>query len=127
MTLTTYDEALCRKLEPGVCTTQARFAALQQLREAGIPTVVWLSPILPFLNDTEENINGLLDLCQAAGVKGVLCFGMGPAPGEPGIFLPAVGPALPWALRGLPPLLWPAVLSQEPQTSGAHAAVPPTL
>ena len=77
MTLTTYDEALCRKLEPGVCTTQARFAALQQLREAGIPTVVWLSPILPFLNDTEENINGLLDLCQAAGVKGVLCFGMG--------------------------------------------------
>ncbi len=44
MTLTTYDEALCRKLEPNVCTTSARFAALQKLREAGIPTVVWLSP-----------------------------------------------------------------------------------
>ena len=77
MTLTTYDESLCRKLEPGVCTTQARFAALQRLREAGIPPVVWLCPILPFLNDTAENINGLLDLCQAAGVKGVVCFGMG--------------------------------------------------
>lgn len=56
MTLTTYDEALCRKLEPNVCTTSARFAALQRLHEAGIPTVVWLSPILPFINDTEENI-----------------------------------------------------------------------
>lgn len=77
MTLTTWDEALCRKLEPGVCTTRARFAALLRLRDAGIPTVVWLCPILPFINDTAENINGLLDLCQAAGVKGVLCFGMG--------------------------------------------------
>ena len=51
--------------------------SLQRLREAGIPTVVWLCPLLPFLNDTAENINGLLDLCQAAGVKGVVCFGMG--------------------------------------------------
>lgn len=77
MTLTTYDEGLCAKLEPGVCTTKARAAALKRLREAGIPTVVWLCPILPFLNDTEENINGILDCCEQAGVKGVLCFGMG--------------------------------------------------
>ena len=77
MTLTTYDEALCRKLEPNVCTTSARFAALQRLHEAGIPTVVWLSPILPFINDTEENILGILRYCAEAKVKGVICFGMG--------------------------------------------------
>ena len=77
MTLTTYDEELCRKLEPGVCTTRERFGALKTLRDAGIPTVVWLCPILPFLNDTEENINGLLDYCEEAGVKGIICFGMG--------------------------------------------------
>ena len=77
MTLTTYDEELCRKLEPGVCTTKARFEALKALQDAGIPTVVWLCPILPFLNDTAENINGILDYCQEAGVKGVICFGMG--------------------------------------------------
>lgn len=77
MTLTTYDEALCRRLEPRVCTTQARFAALKALREAGIPTVVWLCPILPLINDTAENLSGLLDLCAEAGVKGVLNFGMG--------------------------------------------------
>lgn len=77
MTLTTCDEALCRRIEPHVAATRARFAALKALHEAGIPTVVWICPILPFLNDTEENINGLLDYCQQAGVWGVVTFGMG--------------------------------------------------
>lgn len=77
MTLTTADEALCRKIEPNVCTTSARFAALKQLQGAGIPTVVWLCPILPFLNDTEENISAILDMCAQARVYGVICFGMG--------------------------------------------------
>ena len=77
MTLTTADEALCKKLEPNVSTTSERVAALKTLRDAGIPTVVWLSPILPFLNDTEENSRGLLEQCAEAGVYGVICFGMG--------------------------------------------------
>ena len=57
MTLTTFDENLCRILEPNVATTKQRFEALLKLKEAGIPTVVWLTPILPFINDTEENIS----------------------------------------------------------------------
>lgn len=77
MTLTTYDESLCRKIEPNVSTTHERFKALKKFREAGIPAVVWLSPILPYINDTEENINGILDLCIEAGVYGIICFGMG--------------------------------------------------
>lgn len=77
MTLTTYDEELCRKIEPKVCTTRERFETLMKLKEAGIPTVVWLSPVLPFINDTEENIKGILDHCIKARVKGVICFGMG--------------------------------------------------
>lgn len=77
MTLTTYDEELCRKLEPNVSTTKERFETLIALRDAGIPTVVWLSPILPFINDTEENIRGILDMCIEAKVYGILCFGMG--------------------------------------------------
>lgn len=77
MTLTTYDESLCRKLEPNVSTTKERFETLKILRNAGIPTVVWLSPILPFINDTKENISGILDLCIEAGVYGIICFGMG--------------------------------------------------
>ena len=77
MTLTTYDEDLCRKLEPHVSTTRQRFEVLKKLHEAGIPTVVWLCPILPFINDTEENIRGILNYCIEAKVYGVICFGMG--------------------------------------------------
>ena len=77
MTLTTYNEDLCRQLEPSVATTQERFEALLAMHEAGIPTVVWLGPILPYINDNEENLQGLLDYCVRAGVKGILCFGLG--------------------------------------------------
>lgn len=77
MTLTTCDEDLCKKIEPNVSTTRERAAVLQELRDAGIPTVVWLSPILPFINDTEENIRGILEYCIEAQVYGIICFGMG--------------------------------------------------
>ena len=77
MTLTTYDEDLCKKIEPNVSTTKERVEALKKLNEAGIPTVVWLCPILPFINDTEENIKGILNYCIEAKVYGVICFGMG--------------------------------------------------
>lgn len=77
MTLTTHDEALCKKIEPHVSTTRERFEALKKLNEAGIPTVVWLCPILPFINDTEENIRRILEYCIDARVYGVICFGMG--------------------------------------------------
>ncbi len=77
MTLTTYDEDLCRVLEPNVCTTKRRFEVLEIMRDEGIPTVVWLSPILPFINDTKENIDGILDYCIRAKVHGIICFGMG--------------------------------------------------
>lgn len=77
MTLTTMDESLCRILEPNVSTTAERIAALKTFQREGIPTVVWLCPILPFLNDTQENILGIVDACADAGVKGIIHFGMG--------------------------------------------------
>ena len=77
MTLTTADEALCRILEPGVCTTKARYEALKAMHDIGIPTVVWLCPVLPYINDTRENITAILEMCAQAGVKGIVCFGMG--------------------------------------------------
>ena len=77
MTLTTYDDDLCKILEPNVCNTRCRIEVLEQMRERGIPTVVWLTPILPFLNDTEENVAAILNECARVGVKGVIDFGMG--------------------------------------------------
>ncbi|MDK2813472.1 MAG: hypothetical protein PWQ08_727 [Clostridiales bacterium] len=77
MTLTTFDERLCSILEPNVCNTQRRLEVLRILQQAGIPTVVWLTPILPFLNDNWQNVSSILEGCFDAGVRGILCFGMG--------------------------------------------------
>ena len=77
ITLTTAEDTLCKIIEPNVSTTSERFEALKTLRDAGIPTVVWLCPILPYINDTQENIRAILDMCVEAKVRGVLCFGMG--------------------------------------------------
>lgn len=77
MTMTTYDEELCKLIEPNVSTTKERYEVLLKFKEAGVPTIVWLTPILPFINDTEENIRGILDYCIKAKVKGIICFNMG--------------------------------------------------
>ena len=77
MTLTTYDDDLCRILEPNVCNTKRRIEVLEEMHKHGIPTVAWLTPILPFINDTEENITAILNECVRTGVKGIIDFGMG--------------------------------------------------
>jgi len=77
ITLTTWDDRLCRILEPNVCNTQRRVEVLEEMRKRGIPTVVWLTPILPFINDTKENIAAILEACAQTGVKGIICFDMG--------------------------------------------------
>ena len=77
MTVTTHDEKLCHIIEPNVCTTKRRFEVLAECKRLGIPTVVWLSPILPFINDKEENIQLILDDCIRTGVHAILCFDIG--------------------------------------------------
>ena len=77
MTLTTFDDELCKIIEPNVCTTKRRIEVLEEMHKRGIPTVVWLTPILPFINDTEENIKAILENCVKVGVKGIICFDMG--------------------------------------------------
>ncbi|MDR1085797.1 MAG: radical SAM protein [Deltaproteobacteria bacterium] len=77
MTLTTFDDSLTKKIEPGVSTTYERFEVLKIIAEAGIDSVVWLCPILPFLNDTEENLLGVLEYCLEARVRGIMMFNFG--------------------------------------------------
>lgn len=75
MTVTTFDDDLCRILEPNVACSSKRFEALKTFRDNDIPTVVWLTPILPFINDTEENIRGIVEKCGELGVRGIITFG----------------------------------------------------
>ncbi len=77
MTLTTFDDSLCRIVEPNVCVTSRRAEVLNILREEGIETIVWMSPFLPYINDTRENIEEILKYCIDAGVYGILFFGIG--------------------------------------------------
>ena len=77
ITLTTYDDDLCHILEPNVCNTGRRIEVLEKMQERGIPTIVWLTPVLPFINDTEENITSIMNECVRTGVKGIIDFGMG--------------------------------------------------
>jgi len=76
-TLTTFDEDLCKVIEPNVCGTKRRFEVLKIMRDSNIQTIVWLCPFLPFINDTKENLRGLLDYCIEAGVYGILFWGTG--------------------------------------------------
>lgn len=77
LTLTTYDEQLCRLIEPNVCTTKRRYEVLKEMQARGIPTIVWMTPILPYLNDTVENLNGILRYCKDADVKGIIKLDFG--------------------------------------------------
>ncbi len=77
MTLTTADDELCRIVEPNVCVTSRRFEVLQEMKKAGVPTVVWLCPILPYINDTRENVLEIVDYAARAGCVGIISFGMG--------------------------------------------------
>ena len=59
-TITTTDEAVRRVFEPKASPVHARLSALRKFSEAGIPTYVFLGPLLPYLS--ENGLEGLLDV-----------------------------------------------------------------
>ena len=77
ISLTNCDSALERVLEPNVCSTHRRYQVLKEFQAAGVPTVVWFCPVLPFINDTEENVRTIVEYCADAGVRGIIQYGMG--------------------------------------------------
>lgn len=76
-TITTYDDDLCRIIEPNVSVASKRFKALNELSQAGIFTGILMWPILPFINDTEENIKLIVRAAAANGASFVSpCMGV---------------------------------------------------
>jgi len=77
ITITTCDDDLCRKIEPRAPSATNRFAALKALSESGIFCGVLMMPILPYINDTKENIEGLIRRAKESGARFVYpSFGM---------------------------------------------------
>ena len=74
MTLTTFDENLCQKLEPGVCTTQRRIEVCKNSIKWDSPQLFVNTNLAFFINDSQENILKILEECHEAGVKGIICF-----------------------------------------------------
>jgi len=76
-TITTADDRLAKELEPGAPPSSARFKAMKALSDAGILTGVLMMPILPFIEDTLENITSLVEQAHAHGASYMIpSFGM---------------------------------------------------
>ncbi len=69
LTITTCDDALAAKIEPYAPSPSRRLAAVEQLSQAGLFTGVLMMPILPFLEDSRENIRTILDRAADAGAR----------------------------------------------------------
>lgn len=77
LTITTTDDDLAAKIEPHVSRPSKRLEALGKFAQRGIPTGIWLTPVLPWLTDTEENIQAIVTAAAAHGVTFIRNFGMG--------------------------------------------------
>ncbi len=69
ITITTWDDELCKKIEPNVAVSSERFAAIRELSGQGIFAGILLMPVLPFLEDNEDNIRGIIHLAHENGAK----------------------------------------------------------
>lgn len=67
--ITTAEDDLGRIVEPGAPLVSRRFAAMRKLAEHGIPVGIALMPVLPFIEDTEENITAIVQLAAEHGVR----------------------------------------------------------
>lgn len=77
MTITTFDDELCKKIERKVCTSNKRFKAIKKLSDNNIYTGILLMPLLPFINDNEENIKNIIKKAYECGAKFVFSYGLG--------------------------------------------------
>lgn len=77
ITVTTSDDALAKKIEPGAPSSSQRFAMIDTLSQAGIFTGILLMPVLPWLEDSEENIRSLVRFAHQSGARFIYAtFGM---------------------------------------------------
>jgi len=77
ITVTTFDDELCKKVEPSVAPSSERFRAIKELSDNGIYAGILLMPILPFINDSEENIRNIVREAHNSGAKFIFAYGMG--------------------------------------------------
>ena len=90
-TITTYDDELGKKVEPGAPLVSARLSAIKKLSQAGIPVGVTLMPVLPFIEDNWKNIREIIIRAKDHGADYILpAFGMTQRSGQMEYYLDAL-------------------------------------
>ena len=72
ITITTIEDGLSKIIEPNAPVSSHRFDAIKQLSDAGIYCGIQLTPVLPFLTDTVENIEGIIYKAKQSGAKYIM-------------------------------------------------------
>jgi DNA repair photolyase len=81
-TITHSDEKIQKIFEPQASTTQERFEAIKKLRQAGIHSGIYFYPVLPFIGDTNENMNKIYHQAKSVDAEFVYCWGLTLKPGR---------------------------------------------
>ena len=77
ITITTADDVLAKKIEPNVASSSGRFEMIRKLSAAGLYSGILLMPVLPFLEDSKENVGEIITRAEDAGAKFIYpAFGM---------------------------------------------------
>lgn len=71
-TISTADDSLGKKLEPGAPLVSKRLKAMKTLSDAGIQTGVTLMPVLPFIEENSDYIKSILEKAVEAGARYVI-------------------------------------------------------
>lgn len=74
-TITALDDNLSKKIEPNVCNSSKRLEAMKKLSNQGIFVGTLLTPTIPFITDTKENIRKIIKLSYENGAKFVFSMG----------------------------------------------------
>jgi DNA repair photolyase len=69
ITITTWDDKISKIVEPNVSSSSERFESIRKLSESGIYTGILMGPMLPFIEDTKENVMGIVNLAYENGAK----------------------------------------------------------
>jgi DNA repair photolyase len=68
VTVTTLDETLAALWEPAASTVAERFRVIEEARQAGVRTAIMFGPLLPYLSDSQESIDALLERAGDLGI-----------------------------------------------------------
>jgi DNA repair photolyase len=71
-TVTTLDESLARKLEPGAPPPSARLAAARRFVDAGVKTWVFLGPVISGVNDSDASVTKVARAAADAGARKII-------------------------------------------------------